>query len=388
MVDSRIAWIQQYESGRIWYSKLTSIETKRVYLRNLLRYCKTVGKNPDQLIELKMEGQRNIGTLKEFGAETLLETFFANSKLKESAKVSLKTAVLSFYKHNRRELASNTASNIVSPEPQKRCPEMDDILSLENAMATQRDKALLWFFASTAFRVGTIVKLKWKDLVETNDKEIPYQMVIESARLKGSGIGRYRGLRQIAFLHNLAVEKIENYRKELVRKGYLVKPESPLFLAYRKSKKIEGLKTQRIEAIFANASLAAFHDLEQKRFSPHDFRDFLQSKLESAGLNSNIISPFLAHKVKGTDFHYSSHDVDELREKLKTALPYLLPQTVEKVKAESDKKQSEQEKRIKFLETRLLENGLSINKMMTDFAQLKAMVEETERKKPEKVKVD
>jgi hypothetical protein len=79
MVDSRIAWIQQYDSGRIWYSKLTSIETKRVYLRNLLRYCKTVGKNPDQLIELKMEGQRNIGTLKEFSAETLLEKFFANS---------------------------------------------------------------------------------------------------------------------------------------------------------------------------------------------------------------------------------------------------------------------------------------------------------------------
>lgn len=72
MVDSRIAWIQQYESGRIWYNKLTSIETKRVYLRNLLRFCKTVGKNPDQLIALKMEGQRNIGTLKEFGAETLL----------------------------------------------------------------------------------------------------------------------------------------------------------------------------------------------------------------------------------------------------------------------------------------------------------------------------
>lgn len=42
----------------------------------------------------------------------------------------------------------------------------------------------------------------------------------------------------------------------------------------------------------------------------------------------------LSHKVKGVDFHYSQHEIDELREKYKTALPYLTPQTVEKVKAE------------------------------------------------------
>jgi hypothetical protein len=131
-VDLRIAWILQFESGRIWYNKLTSLETKRTYLRNLERYSKAVNKTPDELIELKMEGQRNIGTMKEFQAETLLETFFASSRLKESAKVSLKTALLSFYQHNRRELASNTASNIIAPEPKKRCPEMNDIIALEN----------------------------------------------------------------------------------------------------------------------------------------------------------------------------------------------------------------------------------------------------------------
>jgi hypothetical protein len=53
------------------------------------------------------------------------------------------------------------------------------------------------------------------------------------------------------------------------------------------------------------------------------------------------------------------------------------------------------EKRIKFLEQRLLDNGLSINKMMTDFSQLKATFEELqklkaeeEHNKPEKVKFD
>lgn len=104
-------------------------------------------------------------------------------------------------------------------------------------MTTARDKALVWFFTSTAFRIGTLVKLKWKDLQPTDDKEIPYQIIIESARLKGSGIGRYRGLKQIAFLHGLAVEKLENYKKELTRKGYVVAQDSPLFIAYNKKEK-------------------------------------------------------------------------------------------------------------------------------------------------------
>lgn len=159
IVYSRIAWILQFESGKIWYRKLTSIETKRLYLRNLERYCKAVNKNPNQLLEMKMEGQRNIGTTKEFQAETLLESFFANSNLRETARVAPKTAVLSFYKHNRRELVSNTATNIIAPEPKKRCPEMNDVLALENVMTTARDKALVRFFTSNAFRIGTLVRL-------------------------------------------------------------------------------------------------------------------------------------------------------------------------------------------------------------------------------------
>jgi hypothetical protein len=41
-----------------------------------------------------------------------------------------------------------------------------------------------------------------------------------------------------------------------------------------------------------------------------------------------MISPMMAHKVKGVDSHYSNHDIEELKEKYKTALVYLIPQTV------------------------------------------------------------
>ena len=152
-------------------------------------------------------------------------------------------------------------------------------------------------------------------------------------------------MRQIAFLHRLATDKLESYQKELQRKGYPVSSGSPLFIAYDNERKVAKLRKKRIHTIFTDASLKSWNNLEEKRFSPHDFRDFLQSKLEIAGINSNMISPFLTHKVRGTDFHYSNHDVEELKEKFRRALPYLIPESIEefkaKCKAEGEKTQRE-----------------------------------------------
>ena len=250
---------------------------------------------------------------------------------------------------------------------------MQDIEDLENAATSQRDKALVWFFESTSIRIGTLPKLTWRDLKKTEDPEIPYQIEIESARLKGSGKLKYKGVKQITFLHSLAFEKLENYKVEAERKGYTLNDDSPIFIAYNQKGKVRPLGVPAINCVFNEASLTAWHDLETKRFSPHDFRDFVQSSLESAGINSNVISPILAHKIKGVDKHYSSHDVEELKGKYKTALPYLLPLTVAKVKAESDKKVSEQQQRIDSLERQVDEMPTKIRQ------QLEALVPEIKK---------
>jgi chromosome segregation ATPase len=46
----------------------------------------------------------------------------------------------------------------------------------------------------------------------------------------------------------------------------------------------------------------------------------------------------LGHKVKGVDKHYSNHEIDEFLRAYLDALPWLIPQTVEQVKAETEKK--------------------------------------------------
>ena len=53
--------------------------TKSRYARAFFKYCADTGLNPDELIALKLEGLRNVGTPKEFVAEDLLENYLENS---------------------------------------------------------------------------------------------------------------------------------------------------------------------------------------------------------------------------------------------------------------------------------------------------------------------
>ena len=357
MTDTLEDWIQTFNAGSIWFNKLDSLHTKKTYLPHLKKYCEYTKKNPEQLIELKIEGLQNINSAKEFQAENLLENFISNSKYTLTMKNGIRATVISFYRNNRRNLIE--VRDVETPESKKRCPTTQDILDLENAFSFARDKALLWFVSSAPIRLNTITKIKWCDLKPTNDREVPYSFVIESQRLKGAGHSKYKGIKHVGFLHSLAVKKLEDYKIELQNKGIIYTPNSPIFLAYRKQKKIVGLGSNGIEHQFDDASLKAWHNLETKRFSPHDLRDFVQGALENAGINSSMIAPFLGHKIKGIDASYSQHTIDDMLNKFKSALPFLLPQTIAKVKSELDATKAELSK----TETKLSEATNAIAKI-------------------------
>jgi integrase len=383
MTDSLKSWILSFESGRQWLNKLSAPITKMQFTSYLKQYCKAVKKTPDELINLKMEGLKNVGTAKEWQAENLLETFFSKSKLSKSAKLNLRNAVFSFYKHNRRDLQKQTASNVKdeTPESKKRNPSLEDLKALEDKAHLAKDKALIWFIASTSCRVGTVVLLKWEDLKPTENVNVPFSLEIESSRLKGSGVGKYKGLKQITFVHKYAYEKLEAYKKEAKLLGYDLKPESPLFIAYRQKGEIQQLSDKAINALFTNLSLMAFEDLETKRFSPHDLREFFQSSLESSGMQENLICPIMAHKAKGISQSYSSHNYKELMEKYETALPYLIPQTVEKVKAELEETKTEQQVQIESMKAEHKKEKEEQNKKIEELEDhFEAKLAETMRK--------
>lgn len=240
LTDALTEWLISFSSGLTWYNKLTNKNTKITYLPNFKKYCDYTKTDPEKLIELKLEGLRNTGTTKEYQAEDLLEHFLVSStSYPLSTKDGIRTAVLSFYKNNRRPLAE--IMDVETPESKQRTPKTEDIIDLDNALNSLRDKALLWFIASAPVRLDTLTLLKWRDLKHTNDKQVPYSMLIEAERLKGKGQKKYKGLKQIGFLHSLSASKLDAYKKELMRKDYIINNDSPIFLAYRKEKKISPL---------------------------------------------------------------------------------------------------------------------------------------------------
>ena len=78
-----------------------------------------------------------------------------------------------------------------------------------------------------------------------------------------------------------------------------------------------------------------------------------------------MISPIMAHKVKGVDQHYSSHDYKELLAKYETALPFLLPQTVEKIKSELDQTKTEYRKTVSEQQKQIDELGKMVKMLWT-----------------------
>jgi integrase len=220
--------------------------------------------------------------------------------------------------------------------------------------------------ACTGCRVGTLNKLVWKDLKPTNNSKVPFMLEIDSKRLKGSGVGKYRGLKQITFIHNFAYEKLLAYKKEAEKKGYKLTDDSPLFVAYYNEGKNSALTEKSLNQIFENLSQDAWGDLEVKRFSPHDLREFLQSALEEK-LTENFIAPIMAHKIKGIAQSYSSHEADELLIKYESCLPFLLPETIPELKIELNQQKAETEKE-------KLQNAKVIEEMKNQFEAFKCAI--------------
>jgi hypothetical protein len=146
ITDETLPWMLTFSSAKTWLNTIRSERTKEIYVLRLKQYCDAVGKNPDELIALKIDGLRNVATAKEFQAEALLNDYLYHNNLTSNVQMAVLAAVKSYYKANWRELNSNVGTNIESPEPKKRSPKMQDILELDEAMTYQRDRLFCGFW--------------------------------------------------------------------------------------------------------------------------------------------------------------------------------------------------------------------------------------------------
>ncbi len=410
MTDNILAWLKSFPSSLKWLNTIKSKDTLAIYTKSLHLYCTAVNKNPDELIALKIEGLKNVASAIEFQAEDLLDNFLYDetTDLTINIKLAVLNATKSFYNANRREL-NKVGEKLTKPEPEKRTPKMKDILEMEEAMTYQRDKSMLWFIESTSCRAGTVIKLNRKDLKPTSEllkavreelmgqitrsveedaaiaKDVPYYMVIESERLKGAGRGKYRGIKQVCFLHSHAAKKLKIYDEELKRRDIEITPDSPIFVAFESNQhNRKGDRLTQIQSIFWGASMVAWGGEEGKGFSAHDLRDVLQGALENANIHTNIASPMLAHKVKGVDKHYSNHEIEEFLLAFRKALPWLLPHTIEQTNA----RLIDEQNRIAELERELSEIRELYNQAKPLIEQIDDISEFLDKRREEKWAAD
>ena len=76
--DNTFPWMLTFTSAKNWLDTLRSENTKEIYVLLLKQFCDGVGKIPDELIQLKIDGLKNVASAKDFQVESLLNNFLYN----------------------------------------------------------------------------------------------------------------------------------------------------------------------------------------------------------------------------------------------------------------------------------------------------------------------
>lgn len=305
---------QKYPETKRWLRKIESPVTRNNYTRSLIRYCETTEKTPIELIELKRNS-------KDHDAEDLLDEFVESAQktgYPNSLIWGIAISVKSFFKWNYQDLSSGAGKITLVKVKSYRVPDKETLLKFLEG-AAYRDKALISIVACTGISEGSLPLLKWShiwnDLIEKN-LDIPH-IGLTSSEIKGKGKGKYEGVQQITFLTPYARKALLAYREKRERQEQKqVTPESDMFVTV--TKPYTKLTIGTVSRIFKQRS-----KVTGIRFSPHDFRRFVQTALETARLQPNWIKKILRHKVAGEENPYSQPKIEELREAYRTALPYL-----------------------------------------------------------------
>ena len=304
-----MAWAENHPKVKTWLAKVQTPE-HRGYL--FAMFCDWSGLSPEELYALKDDP-------KSLEAEYLLDRFVADKEapFTESVKWGIIQAVKSFFSHNYRDLAKKSGKIIVTKKRPERKPSKEELVKLWKACYTPRDRALITFVNSTAIAKETLDLLQWKEFEKDwEEQEIPC-IVAPPEKLKGHGVGRWQGVKQVTFLTPEAKEALIEYREWIQQKmGRKLTEDDYVWLSSYKPYK--PLTHSGLGMLIWKLARRAGVE-----FSWHDARRYVETALEEAKINPNWARKIRGRKIRGEESPYSKPAIEQLRAAFREVVPKL-----------------------------------------------------------------
>jgi SNF2 family DNA or RNA helicase len=301
-------WANQYETIANW---LNHLQEKALNAYSLYRFCQWAKKTPDELLEEKKRDP-SANTV-----EKLLDKFCSLEEFRNSFRYQVSIAVKSYFHWNYADLAKAAGAVVLEKKKEYNKLSKENLRKLWNRARNPRDRALIPFVCSTGVAKETLSKLTWGHLEDDwESKELP-ALDIPSELIKGHGIGRYKGVRQITFLTPEAKAQLMDYKEFIEAKiGRKLTKDDHIWLDIQSQYK--PLEYDSFASLILRLSKEAV-----VKFTWHDGRRWLTTALEQVGLSPNWARVLRGRKVSGSENPYSRPNIEALRGKFKEALPYL-----------------------------------------------------------------
>ena len=317
-----LEWAKQFPGVVVYLNQIN--RDREAHAQYLWFYCEWAKLNPEQLLKLKDD----INCL---DAERMLDAFVGTNKIllpsnEEGKLVELPTSqkwhtavsVRGFFRVNYRDLRKQAGKMYYYGQKEQRCPKPDARRKLYHASYSLRNKSLILLSMTTAIARETMTLLKWSYLEDNWQKaDLPY-MLLPGEILKGRGLGKYHGTKQVAFLTPQTKQHLIEYREWFSRAfSYQWKDDDYIFLCEFKLLR-KPMTLNAMSKIICSISRRA-----GVPFGIHDGRRILQTSMEAFGTSQNWIKKLKGRKPANEEAPYSKPAIEELRKKFREALPSL-----------------------------------------------------------------
>ncbi len=293
------------------------------YIRALRSFCEWTGKNPDQLIAecFNGDGSPNLKRIQE--TARILDEFLGEQEALGCAQHSLSTIsafIKTFYRVN--DITLNLPGKYrVTVTYRDRAPKPEELQRLIE-VADLREKAMIAMLATGGFRIGTLLKLKYRHVKEDLEAgRVPVHIHVEAELNKGK-VCDYD-----TFINEEAAHYLKLYLEQR-RKGTekippeIITDESPLFISKREKR--TPLNYAAFERTWRKLLWKVNLDKRRGRMREiriHSLRKFFKTQLVALGVPTEYVEYMMEHKLstyhdvqmKGVEFLRNIYATANLR---------------------------------------------------------------------------